>query len=980
VLLGVVVGVVVGAIVVVDVAGCDLVASVGSPFPNAGVPTASADVVALAGPDLVVLEGASVTLAGAGSRALSGSPTLTWSQTAGPAAPLSNPSSPTPTFTAPLGPARLVFSLTASVDDERDADEVVVDVVVAGPPARPVVQTTPADVHAADDEPVTLRIPWRGRGEASVRPRCALRESTTVGVEDAELSIVLRPAQLPCAVVVDDDDEALPVGGRANRIAMVIWPEDVDLPEPTRATARAVVDAGALVDIVAPAATVTPFDGTPLSLTADTGGARFTAPRRVGPLSLLAERREGAVSGGTVAVAIAVRAGSSNTAPEVSPVDDLVVRPGARFRIIAQANDVDGDPLTIAQRQVLGDEARVQVVGSDALVAPEGSGTLLFHVTADDGVAESAPVPVRVIVDPAAENRPPELSLPASVFATPGSRVVLDASSARDPDNGVIAAFRVQQEPDDERVVLPAPVDEARFEFVAPEAGAVLRFLLSAYDDGGLGVTVSVTVSVENAGPFVDRARGDDDGDGTAAAPFATIAGALGTAARHRFPALLLAEGVHATFDGALPDGLGLVGGHRFDGATYVAVDDDDGLTTVVPLGLEGLVVTGGDLHRLTLGSGRLRVVRSVALAAVNVQGDIDVAPGSRLTVSDTVVAGVVAGRDAEAAFVRSSVLGGIDVDRISLQLQDCTVEGTPALRARDGDVSIAACDLRSAARGIELIGTNAVVAARIHVDGSASAAAGQPTVGLSVVGGAVTLEDAVVEVSATDVADGIVVDGGGGGGLAGSVRVAVSAPRGRAVAGAAVDLVDSVCEVQGDDVVGVDVVDARLDRTRVVARGRRAVALRVDHGDVRATVLQAIADNDLEDPDATGVVGVEGGDVVLRHATVLAPVAVRADGGVPVLRNTAVVGAVAFDGVVDAGVVGVVGGLPEITACPRCILAPAGAVDDSGHLAPDDLLGVPNPLVDGGAREDAVDADIDGDRVPAGGGPDVGADERPLP
>jgi hypothetical protein len=75
------------------------------------------------------------------------------------------------------------------------------------------------------------------------------------------------------------------------------------------------------------------------------------------------------------------------------------------------------------------------------------------------------------------------------------------------------------------------PVDEARAEFVAPGAGVSLHFLVSAYDDGGLGVTVPVTVVVESAGPFVDVARGADDGDGTADRPFATIAAALATAA-----------------------------------------------------------------------------------------------------------------------------------------------------------------------------------------------------------------------------------------------------------------------------------------------------------------------------------------------------------------------------------------------------------------------------------------------------------------
>ncbi len=959
------------ALVVVVGSGCDLVASITSPPPNAGVPTESAEVVALAGPDLVVLQGASVTLSGSGSRALVGAPALSWSQRAGPAAPLSNPSSPTPTFTAPHGPARLVFALTATVDDEHDTDEVVIDIVTSSPLPRPQLQLAPPDVTAADDEPVVLRIPWRGVGGPSVRPRCALRSTTSVVIDNGELAVDLQPAELPCAVVIDDSglspsDGSEAAGGRANRIAVVVWPENVALPGATRATTRALVDPGAVVDIVAADAIVSVVDGTPVSLESTERGVRLVAPRRVGPLAIVVERRIGGVSGGTLSLPLAVRAGNANAPPVLEPVADLAVRPGARFRIIARATDPDGDAVSIVQRQVLGDEASVDVEGGDARIAPDTAGVLLFHMHADDGVVTSEPIAVRVIVDPAAENRAPVLSLPASVWVVPGAEVIIDASSARDPDTGAVAAYQIQQQPDDAVIVLAAPSDVPRFTFVAPDAGATLRFTVSAYDDGGLGVSVPVTVRVERAGPFVDVARGDDvEGDGSAAAPFSTIAGALATAARHRFAALRLAGGPQAPFDGALPDGLGLVGGHRFDGNTYV----DGGAGTVLPLGGAGLALSGGGLEQLTLTGGPLRVARSVSLLGVTLDGGVAVAPGASLVATDTVVGGGVTAVRASVSLLRCGVAGGLDLVQTSAEFLGGTLQGEPALRARGGAVFFADVDVRSSSGGLDLRDASAVVAGRIVVDGGAAAVAGIVAAGDS----AVTLEGPVVDVVGTAVADGIVVADGTA--VGGRAVVSVTAAVARAIGGTSIDLVDSVLGATGDDVVVVDVADARLERTRITANGPRAVALRAVTGSARASLLRATPrESATAGVDAVGAVV---GDVTLQHTTVMAPTGVRGAGGIPSLRNAAIVAQTAFDGVVDVDVVGVVGGVIDPAACPRCIGAPASAIDVDGNLVADDVLGAANPLVDAGDADDAVALDIGGDAVPVGDGPDLGADER---
>jgi hypothetical protein len=86
--------------------------------------------VADAGPDQLVASGSLVTLDGSGSTDADGDPlTYSWVQTSGPAVTLNGAATATPTFTAPVGPATLVFTLT--VDDGRtgvSTDEVVVEV------------------------------------------------------------------------------------------------------------------------------------------------------------------------------------------------------------------------------------------------------------------------------------------------------------------------------------------------------------------------------------------------------------------------------------------------------------------------------------------------------------------------------------------------------------------------------------------------------------------------------------------------------------------------------------------------------------------------------------------------------------------------------------------------------------------------------------------------------------------------------------
>lgn len=943
---------------------------------NPGVPTAPAEVVALAGPDLIVLEGSRVVLAGGASRALIGEPELSWSQREGPLVTLSNPSSPAPTFVAPLGPARLVFSLEAVADDLRDLDEVVVH-VVADPDAvaRPAVLAMPADRVAAIDEVVRLEAPWTGAGRPAVSARCPTLSPEPLGVlVDGALVIEVAPRSLPCPVVVEDvaevddaDDDT--VGGRA---AVILWPPDTATPPATRVRAPATVGPGGIVSVeLDDGADAFVVDGTPLAFEPLEAGLRFTAPRRPGRLTMLAETRQGSVGGGTRVIAIEVGAGAGNTAPVVDAGPDLRVRPGSRFRIVPDARDDDGDAVTVDIRQVLGLAAVSAEGGVDVLIAPEATSveTLLFHVVASDGVADSAPDPVRVVVDPAAENLPPVLTLAPEFYVTPGATFVIDGSGARDPDAGLVVGWRIAQSPDDAVQLLTEAVDTPSVSLVAGAAGERYRFLVSVVDDGGLEAAATVDVIVEQAGPFVDPVRGGDVADGTAARPFRSVSEALVTAARHRFAALRLVRAPAPIAVPGLPDGLGLEGGWRFDDVIddYVATDErttvafDVELSRIAGVGLSRLAIVAGperlrlqrrvDVIDVTIAAGVILEVaddarvlgEGVELSSADVQGTLELL-GSTLQGGLHSEGGVVA-LGAGSRVVGDGLALTIDIDGGALQVEPGVEIGGGGVGVRVGG------------------GAVATVAGTIDVVGDAA-------VGIEIVGGTLELDGATIRASGAT-ARGVVLRAGTVGGrgdieVIGDTIVGVDAE----VATGAL-LGGTIRAVGAASATGVRGVDVALERLLVRGEGPVAVGVEAAVVSLRASVVE------VEGAEGRGVVGQRG---ELRHVTVRASTIAFSGEAALRIDNSLGLAPVVFAG--DGVVVGIVGVLEgsDVGSCAGCVVGPPAAVAADATLADDDVLGAPNPFVDVGDPLVTVAVDLDGLPVPQGPGPDLGARERPVP
>jgi hypothetical protein len=104
-------------------------------FDTTVIPQPQQPPIANAGPDQTVASGAPVQLDGSGSIDPAGQAlTYMWTQTAGPAVTLSDPTSPTPTFTAPTGPATLTFELLVCNPEVCDPRRDSVTVNVNAPP------------------------------------------------------------------------------------------------------------------------------------------------------------------------------------------------------------------------------------------------------------------------------------------------------------------------------------------------------------------------------------------------------------------------------------------------------------------------------------------------------------------------------------------------------------------------------------------------------------------------------------------------------------------------------------------------------------------------------------------------------------------------------------------------------------------------------------------------------------------------------
>jgi serine protease len=370
--------------------------------------------LAVAGPDQVVLPGASVTLDGSASDDFDGVIVRhTWTQIAGEPVDLIGSNGPVATFTAPLNSGTLTFQLEVE-DNEGQISTDTVDVIVNFPPIAEA---------GADFEVATLLVGTLDCS-ASVDP-----DGTIVGFQWEQLggdpvvitndgsavATFVAPATaqflvFQCTVTDDlgftDSDvvvadvffNAFPVAEAGND--QIVRTGGVATLDGTRST-----DSDGTIVAYNWQATLCFTLAGPCELTFDDPSSptpSFTAPsvRGFAQIVLSATDNIGATSQDSLVVYFA------NQAPEVvATVDPECVSPGDLVTLSAACVDADGTVASLQWRQIAG--APVDLTGADTATATftaPATGPLAFEVacTDNDGLTDFAAVTVDINAAPVA--------------------------------------------------------------------------------------------------------------------------------------------------------------------------------------------------------------------------------------------------------------------------------------------------------------------------------------------------------------------------------------------------------------------------------------------------------------------------------------------------------------------------------------------------------------------------------------------------
>jgi PKD domain len=476
--------------------------------------TGNAAPSANAGPDQIVNEGVVVTLDGSGSSDPDGDPlTYQWSQTAGPAVTLSDPTAPQPNFVAPNAPldgVTLTFRLAVSDGIASSIDVVNITVQNVAPTANagPDQLVNEGAVVTLDGSSSTdlggdpLTYTWQQIGGLPV----SLSEAHSAQPSFTAPLVGRDGATLTFELTVDDGSVIM-----VDVVNIVV--QNVNTAPVANAGPDQIIDEGAVVTLDGSSSYDPDMDplfylwqqisGPPVSLSdASSIQPAFTAPL-VGPngatLTFELTVDDGFVTNADV-VNIFVR--NVNTRPVANAGSDQIVDEGAVVTLDGSSSyDPDMDSLFYLWQQTAGpqvnnlsDATSVQPSFTAPLVGRDGA-ILTLQLTVNDGILSSPPAVVNIAIKNV--NHPPVADAGDDQTVAEGVPVQLNGSRSYDPDSDPLT-FSWQQI--DGPAVALTDATGARPSFTAPlvgRDGATLTFQLTV-SDGLAAANDTVMVMVEN--------------------------------------------------------------------------------------------------------------------------------------------------------------------------------------------------------------------------------------------------------------------------------------------------------------------------------------------------------------------------------------------------------------------------------------------------------------------------------------------------
>jgi hypothetical protein len=373
--------------------------------------------MASAGPDISVVRGQIAMLSGGGSMSRCGADlSYQWHQLGGRETPLSNYSSPAPSFIAPLDPGEIDFQLVVTDRCGSDSDFVTIRV---GAQIWPTL-TTPVASAGGD---FSLPPGWSGQlkgsgslwfqegskdylwrtspaglitaGDTSQTPQVLIPGDLLLGMAHLETRANINWSAPDQAVLLIDPGIVQPVATIPPAVT-----NDIEYVLPSQQTVN--------LTGVPPASDYDDFlwrqvQGTPVQIRQPTSVATsFPAPERADTLVFALKGRKGALWSAPAFKTVYVWGGS--TTPHAVAGDDASADPDSTAQLDGSKSTVDATRIkdkkfkwvqTAGDPVILDDPASV----APRFTTPDRAGRLCFMLTVSDGVVTSQPDSVVVTVD-----------------------------------------------------------------------------------------------------------------------------------------------------------------------------------------------------------------------------------------------------------------------------------------------------------------------------------------------------------------------------------------------------------------------------------------------------------------------------------------------------------------------------------------------------------------------------------------------------